>query len=120
MNLQIQNDLEELEQYGRRLSLRIDGVPVKGKERSQDVFEHVVSMFEEAGTGNFDGYIDRAHRIGKTYFDKKSSIKCKSIIVKFTTFRHRTIVYWLKKNIKDNIKVHVDLTKKKAKPIKIS
>ena len=75
VNLQIQNDLKELEQYGRRLSLRIDGVPVKGKERSQDVFEHVVSMFEEAGAGNFDGYIDRAHRIGKTYFDKKSSKK---------------------------------------------
>ena len=46
VNLQIQNDLEELKQYGRRLSLRIDGVPVKEKERSQCVFEHVVGMFE--------------------------------------------------------------------------
>ena len=46
------------------------------------------------------------------YFDKKSSEKCKSINVKFTTFRHRTIVHRLKKNMKDNIKIHVDLTKK--------
>ena len=53
-------------------------------------------MFEEAGAGNGDDYIDRAHRIGKTYFDKKSSKKGKSIIVKFTTFRLRTIVYRLK------------------------
>ena len=46
VNLQIQNGLEELKQYGRRLSLRIDGVTVKQKERSQCVFEHVVGMFE--------------------------------------------------------------------------
>ena len=118
VNLQIQNDFEELEQYGRRLSLSIDGVPVKEKERSQDVFEYVVGMFEEAGAGNVDGYIDRAHRIGKTYFDKKSSKNCKSIIVKLATFRHRTIVYRLKKNMKDNIKVHVDLTEKRCNLLK--
>ena len=75
-------------------------------------------MFEEAGAGNVDGYIDRAHRIGKTYFDKKSSKKCKSIIVKLGTFRHRTIVYRLKKNMKDNIKVHVDLTEKRCNLLK--
>ena len=111
MNLHIQNDLEELEQCIRRLSLRTDGVPAKEKEWSQEVFEHVVCMFEEAGAGNVDWYIDRAHWIGKTYVDKKSSKKCKSIIVKFTKFRHRTIVYRLKKDIKDNIKLHVDLGK---------
>ena len=72
--------MEELEQYGRRLSLRIDGVPVKKMEKSQDAFEHVVSMFDEAGAGNVNGYIDRAHRIGKTYFDEKSSKKCKSML----------------------------------------
>ena len=70
-------------------------------------------MFEEPGARNIDGYIDRAHRIGKTYFDKKSSKKFKSFIVKLITFRHRTIVYRLKKNMNDNIKVHVDLTKKR-------
>ena len=74
VNLQIQNDFEELEQYGRSLSLRIDGVPVKGKERSQGMFEHVVGMFEHAvgmfenvGAGNIDRHIDRIHRIDKIY-----------------------------------------------------
>ena len=43
------------------------------KEKSHDDLEHVVSMFEEAGAGNVDVYIDRAHRICKTYFEKKSS-----------------------------------------------
>ena len=76
-------------------------------------------MFEEACAGNVDGYIDRAQRIGKTYFDQKSSKKFKSIVAKFTTYRHRTITYRLKKNMIDNIKVYVDLTKK-GQPIKIS
>ena len=75
-------------------------------------------MFEEAGAGNFDGYIDRAHQIGKTNFNKKSAKKCKSIIVKFKTFWHRTIVYRLKKNMKDNIKAHIDLTKKRHSLLK--
>ena len=81
VNLQIQNDFEELEQYGRRLSLNIDGVPVKEKERSQDVFEYVVGMFEEAGAGNVDGYIVRAHQIDKTYFDKKSLKNVRALLL---------------------------------------
>ena len=56
-------------------------VTVKEKERSQDVFKHVVSMFEEAGAGNFDGYIDRAHQIGKTNFDKKSSKNVRALLL---------------------------------------
>ena len=76
VNLQIQNDLEELKQQGRRLNLRIYGVLAKEKERSQDVFEHVASMHKETGAGNVDRYIDRAHRIGKSYFDltKKKAV----------------------------------------------
>ena len=31
--------------------------------------------------------IDRAHRIGKPYVDNTSKKQCKSIIVKFTSFR---------------------------------
>ena len=61
VNLQIQNDVKELKQYGRHLSLTIDEVPIKEKERSQDIFEHVLGMNEETGVGNVDGYIGRAH-----------------------------------------------------------
>ena len=57
-------------------------------------------MFEEVGAWNVDGYIVRAQRVGKTYFGKKSSKEYKSIIVKFTTFWHRTIAYRLKKRLK--------------------
>ena len=85
LNLQTEKDFE-LEQYGRRLSLKIDGVPVKEKERSQDVFEHVVGMLEEASAGNVDGYIDRAHRIVKTYFDKRPSKNVRALSLNLKHF----------------------------------
>lgn len=49
-------------------------------------------MFQEADAANVDGF----HLVGKIYLDKLSSKKCKSIIVKFTTFHHHKVVYQLK------------------------
>ena len=43
-NLQMQNSKEELEQYGRRLCLRINGVPVKSVETSDDVLKYIKEM----------------------------------------------------------------------------
>ena len=63
---------DELEQYGRWLCIRIDGVPV------------AESSYEIPNVA-----IDRTHRISKAYTDKTTGVKCKSIIVRFTTFRHR-------------------------------
>ena len=90
----------------------MDGVPVQEKGRSQDVFEHVVRMFGEAGAVNLMDILIEPIELVKTTLIKKSSKKCKSIIFKFITFWHQTIVYRLKKNMKDNIKVHVDPRKK--------
>ena len=36
-----------------------------------------------------------------------------SIIVRFTTFRHRTLLYKNRKNIKGDVRVKLDLTKKR-------
>ena len=66
VNLQIHND----ERYGSCLTLQIDGVPVKEKEKGQDVSQHVVSMVEQAGARNADGYTDGTHRVGKIQFAK--------------------------------------------------
>ena len=55
--------------------------------------------------------IDRAHRIGKGYVEKNSRKLCKSIIVRFSTFRHRTKFYRSRSKLKNNVKVKLDLTK---------
>lgn len=41
MSLQIQQDMEELGQYGRRHNSRFDGSSAKEKERNHDVLEQV-------------------------------------------------------------------------------
>ena len=81
---------DELEQYGRRLCIRIDGVPVA----ENDVLQNFKSIIEESSS---DVAIDRAQRTGKAYTDKTSGVKCKSIIVRFTTFWHRTMFYHSRK-----------------------
>ena len=107
----LEDDSEELEQYGRRLCLRIEGVPSVEKETSEEVLEKVKCLVSESGCDIPDVVIDRAHRIGKGYTDKKSNLSCKSIIVPFTTFRHGTMLYRNRNKLK-KAKVKLDLTKK--------
>ena len=56
--------------------------------------------------------IDSAYRIGVVYVVNKKKRSSKSVIARFTTFRHRTMVYRAKKPLKDNVKL--DLIKKKC------
>ena len=54
-------------------------------------------MCEEADLDIPDVVRERGHRIGKGYVDNIKNIKCKSIIVNFTTVHHRTRFYRVKK-----------------------
>ena len=112
-NQRNQEDVEELEQYGRRLCLRIDGVPSEEKETSEDVLKKVMTLCSDAEVDIPDMAFDRAHRIGRAYNDKGSNKNCKSIIIRFTTFRHRTMLYRCKKKMSKNVRIKVDLTKKR-------
>ena len=107
-NQRNQKDVEELEQFGRRLCLRIDGVPTEEKETSKDVLQkvrlghyavmqksisqiwymisHIWYMIEKWISHKWYMMVyDRAHRICKTYNDKGTNKICKSIIVRFST-----------------------------------
>ena len=61
---------EELEQYGRRCCLRIEGVPSVENESSDDVLGKVKSLITESGCEIPDVVIDIANRIGRGYNDK--------------------------------------------------
>ena len=80
----LENDNEELEQYGRRLTLRIKGVPLIAKETSEEVLGKVNSLMSDSGCDIPDVSTDRTHGIDKSYVDNKSNISCKSIIVRVT------------------------------------
>ena len=110
-----ENKLEELEQYGRRQCFRIEGIPAKVDEKSDEVLQKVFYLITESETDIPNDVVDRAHRIGKPYQDRDSEIMCQSIMVKFSTFRHRTLFYRRRKKLGNNVRIKLDLTKKRYK-----
>ena len=105
---------EELEQYGRRYCLRIEGVPSVENEGSDDVLGKVKFLITESGSEIPDVVIDRPHQFGRGYKDKTRNVPCKSIIVRFSTFRQRTLFYRNRNKLK-NAKIGLDLTKNRYK-----
>ena len=75
MNINNQTHNKELEQYGRRLCLRIDDVPTVRNESSNNVLEFTKSLFKEAKVAVPNNVLDRAHRIGPSYTDRISNKK---------------------------------------------
>ena len=63
--LECRND--ELKQYGRRLCLRIEGVPTVENESLDNVLDKGKSLITKSGCEIPDVVIERAHRIGKRY-----------------------------------------------------
>ena len=49
------------------------------------MLDKVKSLIKETSCDISDVVIDRAHQIRKGYNDKKTNVRCKSIIVRFTT-----------------------------------
>ena len=113
-NRENQQRYDELEQYGRRLWLRIDSVPKQNTEKAEEVFKFVKGLIEKLSDLEIpEVLIDRAHRIGPDYTDKKTQKVCKSIVVRFTTFRHCTTFYRARRSIVNRAQVRLDLTKQR-------
>lgn len=111
--LKEQND--DSEQYSRRTCLRINGVPTSPNESADNCLQAVVKIFKEANVDVPNSVIDRAHRIGRAYGNKP-----RQIIVKFSTWRHRTDVYKARKLIKEKLGLGVqpDLTRARLELLK--
>ena len=109
----LQSENEELEQYGRRLCIRVETLPTTDNETSEEILKKVKSLINEAECDISDVAIDRAYRIRNGYKDRKSNSFCKSMIVRFATFQHQTMFYRNRSKSKNNAKVKLDLTRKK-------
>ena len=60
-----------------------------------------------------DTVIDGVHRISLPYVVKTTKRQCKSIIIRFSTIRHRKIIFRAKKNTRSPLRLKIDLTKKR-------
>lgn len=108
-NLELHEQLNELEQYGRRNSIRIVGIPEAVNETS----EETAKIASEALSHHMPDVtlrrndIDIAHRLGK----KDGGYKPRAIIMKFVSRMTRENVFRGRKALKGtNIYVNEDLT----------
>ena len=114
----LQHSQEEQEQYSKRLCLRIDGIKPTENENSDECLNKVKDVFSILDVDIPENVIDRAHRVGKPYTNHKNQ-KCHAMIVRFTTWRHRTKVYPAHdKSNNANVKIRLDLTKSRYSILK--
>ena len=113
----LQNNVDDNEQYNRRLCLRINGVPpvADGERGTPEIcLEKVKNLFEKLEVEVPGTVIDRAHRIGKPRIVKERKVY--QVMYAFTTRRHRTLVYRATKKC-PNYKIKLDLTKRRIDTI---
>lgn len=107
----LKKDKEIQEQYLRRQCVRILGVPKqKERETEEDCLSLVNNIVTTMDMPIPEDCIDRAHRVGRAENGKPPAI-----IVKFSTYKHRTIFYKRRKDIlhQKQFLVHLDLTKER-------
>jgi len=111
-------EINQMEQYQRRQTLRIDGIEFQGKEDPETLVKAVHKMMVGVGSDAPIPMVDRAHRIGPVYERASDKKKCKAIMVKFCSFRYRTELYRKRKQLDKNVRVRIDLTKANYKVYK--
>ena len=112
---------DDVEQYGRRLCLRVNGIPVENGERVKDLENRLHQEFSNMGLNILKDAIDRVHRIGRKFeiedADEDGQVTGVSVqqqvIIRFTNWRDHTQIYRERKRSK-SLKFKVDLTKRRV------
>ena len=103
--------IEDLEQYGRRESLRFSGFLVKENECKEQCESKVKRYIKNCLNVNIEeSEFNRIYRVGPKI--NKNGTAFQQIIVKFKGFVPRTKVYRARKH-KADIAIHLDLTKRR-------
>ena len=116
-NKLLERTADDNEQYSRRMCLRINGIPMQeGVKENEDIcfkkVKDVLKLLPGGDTVN-DWEIGRAHRVGKT---NKGS---RQMIVKFSSWRERALVYKNRKSLADQ-KIYLDLTTRRFTLLKLA
>ena len=112
-NRTLKDALDASEQYSRRNSLRIFGIPESAKP-NESTDEIVMNLCKSMGADVLIGEIDRSHRTGKP-----GGPQPRPILVKFVSYRARQKLYSLRRNLKTNTEharvfINEDLTQRRA------
>ena len=114
--------LDELEQYGRRTSLRFDGVDIAAGETNVSLERAVkAEILKECGIPVQQDDINRLHRVGPRFQDKGAGKVRQQVIVRFRSFKVRQRIYEARPRRKPNqpppshLRVSLDLTSRRFK-----
>ena len=96
---------DDVEQYSRRLCLRVNDIPLKSAETNRDLENQLENEFINMGLNIPKETIDRVHRVGRKYevdeVDRDGVVTGVSlkqqVIIRFSTWSHRTQVYKARK-----------------------
>ena len=116
----LERKTDDLEQYDRRLCIRIDGVEVNEDEIAEECTGKILNMLQKSDVEISDKDIDRAHRIASKRTVSVDGKKVQQVIVKSLTWQKRNVVYHSRKVVKEKFgySVRLDLTKKKLDLLK--
>lgn len=117
--IQLESDTDALEQYSRRNTVRISGLP---EVPSEDTDSAVLAIARELDVPLTPSDIDRSHRVGRVDDSRAGSgrRRPRDIIVKFATYNAKQRLYVKRKNLREtasmnSIFINEDLTKKRSK-----
>ena len=115
----LERKTDDVEQYGRRLCLRIDNIPIGEGENPKVIEQELQKEFADMGVELPVDAIDRAHRIGKKYDIEveevdgtTTEVTKQQVIVRFSSWKYRTLVY-RNRNKSKKVRIKIDLTKRR-------
>ena len=109
-----EKELNEIQQYQRRNSLRITGIDETAGEITDVIVKKLVE--EKLGVKLGDKDIERCHRVGKP---NNKSKKPRNILIKFTSYKPRSTVIKQRRKLKGTkITIQEDLTKQNQELLK--
>lgn len=109
---QLEQKIDDAEQYSRRVCLRFDNIDLPPVGDRENCANKAGKILDELNCGVSEESIDRAHRIGRKFTDKKGVTR-QQVIVKFKSFKDRTTVYRNRKKLQSQVRIRVDLTKRR-------
>lgn len=114
-NVKLKDDIDSLEQYGRRELMRVSGIEEKGGENTTDIVKDIVKSIDDDYR---DGDIIRSHRVGNPNRKDKNNrpLPPRQIIVRVRDPMTKKRILKSSKNLKssDNysqVLINEDLTK---------
>ena len=115
----LERKTDDVEQYGRRLCLRIDNIPISEGNNPKDIEQELQKEFADMGVELPEDAIDRAHQIGKKYDVEveevdgtTTEVTKQQVIARFSSWKYRTLVY-RNRNKSKKVRIKIDLTKRR-------